>query len=266
MEVIIPQDSADIPVIAADAICSLIKHKPHAVIGLATGSSPLPLYAELIRRYEAGEVSFAEATAFTLDEYVGLPSDHSQAYANVIRQEFTAHVDFADDAVHSPHGAARDIPAACREYEALINQAGGVDIQILGLGTDGHIAFNEPGSSLGSRTRLKTLAPRTLEDNARFFDGDITRVPTQALTQGLATIMEARHVILIATGPGKAHAVQQFVEGPVSAACPASVLQYHPHATVLLDEAAARLLVHSDYYRYAYATKPGWQGIGPQLG
>lgn len=264
MEVIIPKDSAEIPVIAADAVCSLLHRKPNAVIGLATGSSPLPLYAELIRRYEAGLVSFAEATAFTLDEYVGLPAEHPQAYANVIRAEFTSHVDFADDAVHAPNGLANDIDAACVEYEQRIVEAGGVDIQILGLGSGGHIAFNEPASSLASRTRVKTLTPQTRRDNARFFGGDKEQVPLHCITQGLATILEAHHVILIATGQAKAQAVQQMVEGPVSAMWPATILQHHQYASVLLDEDAAGLLVNQAYYRRAYDLKPDWQGIGPQ--
>lgn len=261
MEVIIPEDPAQIAQIGADAICQLLDEKPDAVIGLATGSTPLPLYAELIRRYKAGEVSFARATAFTLDEYVGLPSDHPQAYANVIRTEFAAHVDFADDAVHSPDGLSNDIPASCAEYEAKIVRAGGVDLQILGLGTDGHIAFNEPASSLSSRTRIKTLTPQTRIDNARFFDGDLDQVPDHCITQGLGTVMEARHLMLLATGEGKAQAVWNLVEGPVSAMWPATILQHHPHATVLLDESAASRLVNTDYYRHSYVSKPSWQGL-----
>ncbi len=261
MEVIIPTQSAEIARIGADAICELLERKPNAVLGLATGSSPLPLYAELIRRYNAGEVSFAKARAFTLDEYVGLPGDHPQAYANVIRTEFTAHVDFSEDAVHAPNGLADDIPASCAAYEEKMAQAGGVDLQILGVGTDGHIAFNEPSSSLASRTRIKTLTTQTRIDNARFFDGDIDQVPLHCITQGLGTIMEARHVMLFASGEGKAEAAWNLVEGPVSAMWPATILQHHPHATVLLDEAAASRLTNTDYYLQAYETKPAWQGI-----
>lgn len=261
MEIIVPEDSADLAQIGADAICDLLERKPDAVIGLATGSSPLPLYAELIRRYNAGEVSFAQATAFTLDEYIGLPSEHPQAYANVIRTEFTAHVDFADGAVHSPDGLALDVPAACAAYEEKIAAHGGVDIQILGVGTDGHVAFNEPGSSFASRTRMKTLTPQTRSDNARFFDGDLEQVPVHCITQGLGTIMEARHLLLFATGDGKAEAVWNLVEGPVAAMWPATILQHHPHATVLVDETAAQRLANLDYYRYTFATKPEWQGI-----
>lgn len=261
MEIIVPEDSAELAHIGADAICDLLQRKPDAVIGLATGSSPLPLYAELIRRYKAGQVSFAQATAFTLDEYVGLPREHPEAYANVIRTEFTAHVDFSDDAVNSPDGLAIDVPASCAAYEEKIKAHGGVDIQILGVGTDGHIAFNEPASSFASRTRLTTLAPQTRTDNARFFGGDLDQVPVHSITQGLGTIMEARHVILYATGTAKSEAVWNLVEGPVSALWPVTILQHHPHVTVLLDEAAAHRLENLDYYRYAYKVKPEWESI-----
>jgi|SRR5690625_3912753 len=261
MEIIIPDETTAIAELAADAVCALIDRKPDAVIGLATGSSPLPLYAELIRRYKAGEVSFSRATAFTLDEYVGLPKDHPEAYANVIRNEFTDHVDFADGAVHYLDGLAPDLAAQCVTYEEEIARAGGVDLQILGIGTSGHIAFNEPSSSFASRTRVKSLMPQTRQDNARFFDGDLDQVPVYCLTQGLGTIMEARHVVLIAYGQGKADAVRRLVEGPVSSMCPASILQHHPHVSILVDGEAGGELEHRDYYRSAWKNKPQWQGL-----
>ena len=261
MEVLILQDANEIGGVGADAVTALLGRKPAAVLGLATGSSPLAIYDELARRREAGLISFRQARGFTLDEYVGLPADHPQRYHNVIDEVFVSKVDFAPGAVQGPDGLAADIPAACAEYEAAIRDAGGVDLQILGIGTDGHIAFNEPGSSLGSRTRIKTLTMQTRMDNARFFGGDVDAVPTHCLTQGLATIMEARHLILVATGRRKAEAVHQLVEGPISALWPATILQLHPHATVLLDEAAARRLQLVDYYRETYRSKPEWQGI-----
>jgi glucosamine-6-phosphate deaminase len=162
--------------------------------------------------------------------------------------------------VHSPDGSASDILAACQAYEEAIKAAGGVDLQLLGVGTDGHIGFNEPGSSLVSRTRIKSLIEQTRRDNSLFFKS-IQDVPHHVLTQGLGTIMDARHVILIATGAQKAQAVRDFVEGPVAAICAASVLQMHPHATVLVDEAAASSLRLADYYRHTYDNKPGWQGL-----
>ena len=261
MEVVIQENAHAIAGIAADAIGDLLSRKPTAVLGLATGSSPLAIYDELASRCDAGLLSFQEARGFTLDEYVGLPADHPQRYRTVIDNVFVSRVDFAPGAVQGPDGLAADIPAACAEYEDAIRQAGGVDLQILGIGTDGHIGFNEPGSSLASRTRIKTLTRQTRIDNARFFDGDLDSVPTHCLTQGLATIMAARHVILVATGRGKAEAVHQLVEGAVSALWPATILQHHPHATVLLDDAAARRLQLVDYYRETYLAKPDWQGI-----
>lgn len=261
MEVIILQDANEIGAVGADAVAALLERTPDAVLGLATGSSPLAIYDDLARRCETGLISFAQARGFTLDEYVGLPADHPQRYRNVIDEVFVTKVDFGAGAVQGPDGLAADIPAACAQYETAIRDAGGIDLQILGIGTDGHIAFNEPGSSLGSRTRIKTLTRQTRFDNARFFGGDIDAVPTHCLTQGLATIMEARHLILVATGRGKAEAVHQLVEGPISALWPATILQLHPHVTVLLDEAAARRLQLVDYFRETYRSKPEWQGI-----
>lgn len=261
MEVVILAEAAEIGGVAADAFAALLEGKPHAVLGLATGSSPLAIYDELAARYAAGRISFRRARGFTLDEYVGLPADHPERYRNVIDTVFVSRVDFAPGAVQGPDGLAEDIPAACAAYEDAIQQAGGVDLQVVGIGTDGHIGFNEPGSSLASRTRIKTLTRQTRLDNARFFGGDLDAVPTHCLTQGLATIMAARHVILVAIGRTKAEAVHQLVEGGVSAMWPATVLQHHPHVTVLLDDAAAQRLQLVDYYRETYRSKPDWQGL-----
>jgi glucosamine-6-phosphate deaminase len=261
MEVVILADADAIGGIGADAIGALLGRKPATVLGLATGSSPLPIYDELGRRCDGGLISFRQARGFMLDEYVGLSADHPQRYRNVIDAAFVSRVDFAPGSVRGPDGLAADIPAACAAYEEAIREAGGVDLQILGIGTDGHIAFNEPGSSLASRTRIKTLTRQTRLDNARFFGGDVESVPTHCLTQGLATIMAARHVILVATGRSKAEAVHHLVEGAVSALWPATILQHHPHVTVLLDDSAARRLQLVDYYRETYSCKPEWQGI-----
>jgi glucosamine-6-phosphate deaminase len=246
--------------VVADAIEALLDRKPDAVLGLATGSSPLPVYDELTRRHEEGRLSFAGSTAFLLDEYVGLPTDDAQSYRTVIEREFTARVDFDRHRVHGPDGQAADLPAACAAYEAAIADAGGVDLQLLGVGSDGHIGFNEPGSSLASRTRLKTLTAQTRADNARFF-ASIDDGPRHVLTQGVGTILTARHLVLIATGESKAEAIAKTVEGPVTAFFPASALQLHPHASVVVDEAAASHLALSDYYRQTYAGKPDWQGL-----
>jgi glucosamine-6-phosphate deaminase len=259
MEIVILGSSKQIGKLAADAIEDLVRHKPNAVLGLATGSSPLPVYDELADRH-AGGLDFSQASGFALDEYVGLPAGHPESYREVIRREFTNRVNIVPENVHGPDGTAGDIPAACQAYEEAIAAAGGVDLQLLGVGTDGHLAFNEPGSSFASRTRIKSLIEQTRRDNARFFNS-LAEVPHHVLTQGLGTIMEARHVILLATGAQKAQAVRDFVEGPVSAICPASVLQFHPHATVLLDEAAASALKLADFYRHTYDNKPAWQGL-----
>lgn len=261
MEVVIHSEPAALAQMAADAIADLLARRPDAVIGLATGSSPLSVYDELAARCARGDLSFARARGFTLDEYVGLPVDHPERYRTVIERELVSRVDFAPGAVTGPDGSAADIPAACAAYEQAIRDAGGVELQILGIGTDGHIAFNEPGSSLASRTRIKTLTHQTRVDNARFFGGELDAVPTHCLTQGLGTIMAARHIVLLATGTAKAEAVHHLVEGAVSALWPATILQHHPHATVLLDEAAAARLRLASYYRQTYAGKPAWQGI-----
>lgn len=261
MEIIIQPDATAAGRLGADAITALLRRKPDAVLGLATGSSPLGIYDELAARCGSGDVSFARARGFTLDEYVGLPADHPQSYHNVIRTDFVSRVDFGSDAVRGPDGLAEDIPATCAAYEQAIADAGGIDLQILGIGTDGHIGFNEPGSSLSSRTRIKTLTHQTRLDNARFFDDDVDAVPTHCLTQGLGTIMRARHIVLVANGRAKSEAIHHIAEGAVSAMWPATILQHHPHVTVLLDEAAAGRLQLASYYREAYRSKPPWQGL-----
>jgi len=260
VEVVVLDTEAERAALVADAVVALVGRRPTAVLGLATGSSPSPVYAELVRRYAAGAVSFSGTSAFTLDEYLGLAPDHPEGYRRVIEREFASLVDLPADHLHTPDGQTDDVPGACTAYEEQITDVGGVDLQLLGIGSDGHLAFNEPGSSLASRTRVKTLTPRTRKDNARFFDA-VEDVPRHVLTQGLGTILEARHLVMLATGDGKAEAVRQAVEGPVTAMCPASALQLHPHVTVVLDSAAAGRLTLRDYYAQVWADKPDWQGI-----
>jgi glucosamine-6-phosphate deaminase len=257
MEVVIKQHEQQCGVTAADIVADAITSGA-TTLGLATGSSPLSVYRELIRRHRAEGLNFAGAQAFLLDEYVGLPPSHPQSYAHVIRAAFTNHIDIDDRRVHSPNGAAGDIFTAADEYDAMIAAVGPVDVQLLGIGGNGHIGFNEPGSSLGSRTRVKTLTEQTRRDNARFFTG-IDEVPRHVITQGLGTIRDARHLVLIATGGHKAEAIAAAVEGPLTASCPASALQLHPHVTVVIDEAAAGHLKNADYYRYALKHKPAQQ-------
>lgn len=257
MEIIIKPTEADVASLAADIFVQYL-NRESVTLGLATGSTPLALYRELIRRHREEGLSFAHARAFLLDEYVGLAPQHSQSYYRTIRDEFTAHIDIDDAEVKSPDGLAAHPGEAAIAYDQAIAAAGGIDIQLLGIGTDGHIGFNEPGSSLVSRTRLKTLHPQTISDNARFFES-AADVPIHVLTQGLGTITEAGRLVLLATGEGKAAAIAAMVEGPVTAFCPASVLQMHPHATVVIDEAAASKLQFAEYYHYAYDHKPAWQ-------
>ena len=249
MRIAILPDNEAIGKVGAELIAQLYQRKPDAILGLATGSSPLPIYREVIKLHQAGKVSFAQAQAFTLDEYVGIDADHPQRYRNFIRAEFTDQVDFDDAKVNSPEGNATDLEAACESYDAAIKAAGGVDLQILGIGSDGHIAFNEPGGSLASRTHVGVLTEQTRTDNARFFDNDIEKVPTHCVTQGLGTIMEARSLVLVAQGANKAEAVRQMVEGAISAHWPATIMQMHPDAWILLDEDAAAGLKLADYYR-----------------
>ena len=255
MEIIILDTAEEVGLLAADVMARYVARG--ATLGLATGSTPVGAYRELVRRHKEEGLSFAQCRAFLLDEYIGLGPDHPQSYHATIRRELTDHIDIEDALVQSPNCLD---PRHAQDYDRAITAAGGIDVQLLGVGTDGHIGFNEPGSSLASGTRVKTLHPRTIEDNARFFDS-IDDVPHHVVTQGLATIGRARHLLLLATGIVKAEAVEALCEGPVSALCPASVLQYHPHATVIVDADAASQLENAEYYRYAYKSKPEWQEI-----
>jgi len=231
--------------VIADRVAAAVRDGART-IGLATGSSPLKAYGELIRRHRDEGLSFAGVSAVLLDEYIGLPPDHSQSFARFIREHLTDGLDLA--AVYAPDGMAADLPAAARAYDELIARFGPVSVQVLGIGANGHLGFNEPGSSFTSRSRVVQLARRTREDNARFF-GSVDQVPSSAITQGLGTICEAQEPVLIATGEAKAEAVAAAVEGPVGVGCPASVLRRHPHATIAVDEAAAGLLHHRERYR-----------------
>lgn len=257
-EVVIVRDQAAAGATAAAQIVRLIRGNPATVLGLATGSTPLPVY-EALRPGLAG-VDVSQVRGFALDEYVGLDSAHPESYRSVIAREVVEPLGLDPALIRVPDGSLDGIEHAGEDYERAIVEAGGVDLQILGIGTDGHIGFNEPGSSFASRTRVKTLTEQTREDNARFFDS-VDDVPRHCITQGLGTIMRARHLVLLAFGEGKAEAVAGAVEGPVTASLPGSAIQLHPHVTVIVDEAAAARLRHADYYRYAFANKPAWQGL-----
>ena len=254
-EVIIMPTSGEASVLAAAHIAQRIEDDPALVLGVATGSTPLALYEALAERVRDHELETERLSAFSLDEYVGLPATHPASYAEVVRAEVTQRLGLDPARVQTPNGAAEDPFSEAHRYDEALRAAGGVDVQILGIGDNGHVAFNEPGSSLASRTRVKTLSTRTRAANARFFD-DPDDVPTHCITQGVGTVLEARHLVLLAFGSRKASAVAAALEGPVSARVPASALQLHPHATVLLDEAAAAELEFADDYRNAWRLRP----------
>ncbi len=259
MEIIIQPTPTAGSVIAARIIAKLVRGKPDCVIGLATGSTPLATYSELVRMHREESLDFSKVTTFNLDEYVGLPPEHPQSYHAFMDEHLFRHINVAPRNIHIPDGTVADVPAECARYEASIIAAGGIDVQLLGIGTDGHIGFNEPTSSLASRTRIKTLTEQTRADNARFFDGDLATVPVHCITMGVGTIMDCRQVIMLAFGPNKAQAIAEAVEGPITSMNPASVLQMHPVAKCIIDEPAAGKLSKTDYYRWVYDHKPDWQ-------
>jgi glucosamine-6-phosphate deaminase len=256
MEIIIQPTPEAATNIAARLLGKLIQDKPASVLGLATGGTMEALYRELVSM----KLDWSKLTTFNLDEYVGLSPQHPQSYHSFMWEHLFSRVNIAIKSVNIPDGLAKDIPVACENYERKIFSAGGIDVQLLGIGTSGHIGFNEPTSSLASRTRIKTLTPQTLRDNARFF-GNESEVPHHVITMGIGTILESRHCVLLAFGAKKARAIAEAVEGPITAMNPASTLQLHPKVTVFLDEAAAAELKMKEYYRWVYEQKPGWQKI-----
>jgi glucosamine-6-phosphate deaminase len=256
MEIIIQPDAESAAEMAARIFAELIRAKPKAVLGLATGSTPLPLYRKLVDR----NLDWSGITSFNLDEYIGVGPEHPQSYHAFMHGNLFEHVNIHPANIHIPDGMSTDPEAHCREYEENIQSAGGIDLQLLGIGTDGHIGFNEPTSSLASRTRIKTLTSRTRKDNARFF-GSEDAVPFHVITMGIGTILDTRKTLLLATGKNKAQAVAQAVEGPITSMNPASALQLHPSAIFCLDEEAASELNRTDYYRWVFDNKPSWQKI-----
>lgn len=240
--------------VAADLIEAQVQVKPNSVLGLATGSTPLGIYQELIRRHQEGRLDFSKVITFNLDEYVGLPATHEQSYHYFMHHHLFDHLNVPPQHVYIPSGTVHDFATYCEWYEAQIREAGGIDLQLLGIGRDGHVAFNEPGSSLGSRTRLKTLTEQTVRDNARFFESE-EEVPRFAVTMGVGTILEAQRLVLTASGEEKAEPIAQCIEGPVTAQVTASALQLHRDVVIVIDEAAASQLEHVDYYRWVYEQK-----------
>jgi glucosamine-6-phosphate deaminase len=258
MEVII-RDSAETGcILGAKIIANVVRDKPNAVLGLATGRTPLRLYQELIRLHRDEGLDFSLVTTFNLDEYVGLPATHDQSYRYFMQENLFRHINIDVRRTNVPNGTAKDLQAECRGYEERIAQAGGIDIQLLGLGRNGHIGFNEPTGSLRSRTWIKILSEQTLKDNSEVF-GSLEAMPKHAITMGIGTILDARRCLLLAFGPAKVRAVEHMVEGPLSAICPGSALQLHPRATVILDENSAAGLHYADHYRWIDKHKLDWQ-------
>jgi len=254
--VLIARDYDEMSLRAAAIVAATVERKPDAVLGLPTGSTPVGLYRELVRLSSAG-LDFSSVTTFNLDEYVGLAPDHPRSFRHFMDTNLFRHVPIDRERIHVPTGLpTTGLDARCAEYEASIAAAGGIALQILGIGRDGHIGFNEPTSSLQSRTRVKTLTAETMRDNARYFDEE-QDAPVCAITMGIGTILDAKNILLLASGRSKASAIAKTVEGPIAASCPASALQWHQHATILVDEDAASELELIDYYRHVMATTEG---------
>ena len=260
MEVIILPDEGQASQLAASYVAALLKRKPNAVLGLVSGSSPLCLYQKLIEKYQKKELDFSQMITFHLDEYVGLAPGHMRSYNSYMYKNFFNFINVNPHNIHIPDGMASDMEKYCQKYEDDIQRYGGIDLQILGVGRTGHIGFNEPSSSLGSRTRLKTLTEVTRRDNARFFDS-LDEVPRHVITMGIGTIMDAKECMLLAFGEKKAEAVSALVEGHISAMVPATALQLHPNVRVIVDEAAAAKLKNTEFYKYVYSEKPAWQYV-----
>ena len=258
MEVLI-RENADVGcVLGAKIIAKVVREKPDAVLGLATGRTPLRLYQELIRQHREEGLDFSRVTTFNLDEYVGLPATHDQSYRWFMQENLFRHINIDPQRTHVPDGTAPDLHAECRGYEQKILDAGGIDIQLLGLGRNGHIGFNEPTGSLRSRTWIKILSEQTLRDNSAVF-GSVENMPKHALTIGVGTILEARRCLLLAFGPAKVSTFEHMIESPLSAICHGSTLQLHPRTTVILDENSAAGLRYADHYRWIDQNKFDWQ-------
>lgn len=242
MKIIRAKDYKDMSRKAANIISAQVIMKPNCVLGLATGGTPVGTYAQLVEWYNKGDIDFSEVTTVNLDEYRGLPREHEQSYWYFMQKNFFSLVNVQPDRIHVPNGSELDAAVACREYDAIIRNVGGIDLQLLGIGPNGHIGFNEPGAAFELGTHCVDLTPATIEANKRFFDGNEDMVPKQAYTMGIKTIMQARKVLLVANGLAKAEAIKAAVTGPVTPECPGSILQMHPDCTIVGDEEALSLL------------------------
>jgi len=249
MLVLLNPNYEDLSAAAARIVAGAVRSNPNVTLGLATGSTTLGMYKELLRLHLEEALDFSQARTFNLDEYLGLGAEHPQSFHCFMRENFFAHVNVAAPNIHIPDGTIRaDYEDYCADYERAIREAGGIDLQILGIGRNGHIGFNEPTSSFGSRTRLKVLTNETIEDNRKFF-GPGEEMPQCAITMGIGTILEAKKILLLATGAAKAETVAEAIEGPITASVTASCLQLHPDVTFVIDEAAGSRLKQRDYYR-----------------
>jgi glucosamine-6-phosphate deaminase len=248
MLVILKRDDEEISLQAAQLIAGAVRKKPALTLGLATGSTMVGVYKHLVALHKQGSLDFSRVVTFNLDEYLGLPASHAQSFHHFMQENLFAHVNVAPHNIHMPDGTIHgNYDQYCASYEQAIREAGGIDLQLLGIGRNGHIGFNEPTSSIGSRTRLKVLSRETLDDNSKFFaPGEDS--PRCAITMGIGTILDARKVLLLATGASKSAAVAKSIEGPIASAVSASALQLHPDVTFLIDDAAASQLTQRDYY------------------
>ena len=244
MQVFIAKDAAAAAAIAADIVENVIRSRPRPRLGMATGSTMVGVYRSLVDRYQAGALSLAETSVYLLDEYVGLDPEHPQAFRNMIRTGLADLVNLSDDAVFGPDGSAPNLEVEARRYDRLVTEAR-IDIQLLGIGSNGHIAFNEPGTPFDAPSSVVVLSEQTRRDNARFFSS-IDEVPRQAITQGIGTILQARKILLVALGPQKSRPIRDALESPVSVETPASAIQLHPDVSVVLDAEAASLLSAGD--------------------
>lgn len=258
MEVII-QDSKDAACfLVARVIAHELRANPHLVLGLATGQTMECVYRYLVEMHREGTLDFSLCRTFNLDEYVGLPASDPNSYRFYMNQHLFGRVNIDLRNTHLPNGMAQDLDSECLRYEAAIKRVGGIDLQLLGIGKAGHIGFNEPGSSLRSRTRVKALTPTTLKQNSPMF-GEASAMPRRAITMGVGTIMEARRCVLLATGDSKAGVLARAVEGPITSMVTASTLQLHPRCTVVVDRESAAYLHEQDYYRWIFENEPEWE-------
>jgi glucosamine-6-phosphate deaminase len=257
MEAIVQPTRDAAALLTARVIAKALRANPHLVLGLATGRTMECVYEQLVRMHIEEGLDFSDAATFNLDEYIGVPQEHPGSYRYYMNQHLFNHINIDPHRTHLPNGMARDIESACRQYEARIENYGGIDLQLLGIGRSGHIGFNEPLSALRSRTREKALTPQTLAQNTAVF-GDAETMPRRAITMGVGTIIECRRCILLATGKEKAEVIAKAVEGPITSMISATAMQLHPHATVIVDQEAAARLEQTEYYQWIFDNEPEW--------